>query len=294
MGDAWFLLIPVTVLVLAAPRVAAQTSCADVIGRAEIMLGDGAFADARSLLESCCDSLAGEERFDCLRVLLQSLTLLGEHRHAADKAEAMVALDPAARLDPGAVTPKALALFDSVRAASVGGLSVQSDPAGADLTFDGVPLGHITPWMWYALRGPHEVRVSKEGYQDAVMNVQVVPGVLEPLSATLKRRSRRSGDLAKVEPWRSAVLPGWGHVRTGRRRGWAYAAGVLSAAVISSLSYTEYVSAIDDYNAAMDRRDRTGAAAAYDDVKKARGTWLTWAGIAAGIYALNVVDAWLF
>jgi hypothetical protein len=293
-GRAWTLCLAASVLVLSAPRLAAEHSCVDVTGRAEVMLGDGAFADARNLLESCCDSLGGGERFNCFRVLLQTLTLLGEHRRAAETAEAMVILDPAARLSPGSIAPRALSLFDSLRAGMVGGLSVRSDPSGADLAFDGVPLGQITPWMWYALRGSHQVLVSMEGYQDAVFEVEVVPGVLEPLAATLKRGSRRPASLAKVEVWRSSLLPGWGHVRTGRRRGWAYGAGVLGAALVSSLSYGEYVSAIDDYDAAMDRRDRAGAASAYDDVKRARGTWLTWAGIAVGIHALSILDAWLF
>jgi hypothetical protein len=181
--------IPAVLLLFAAgPHAWAEHSCVDVVGRAEVMLGDGAYGDARNLLESCCDSLSGDEQSGCLRLLLQSCTLLGDRGGAAETAEAILERDPATRLAAGSVTPRALALFDSVRAASVGGLSVQSEPTGADLAFDGVPLGHTTPWMWYALRGPHEVLVSKEGYQEEVLQIEVVPGVLEPLTATGQNR----------------------------------------------------------------------------------------------------------
>jgi hypothetical protein len=69
---------------------------------------------------------------------------------------------------------------------------------------------------------------------------------------------------------------------------------VISAGVASTLAYGNYTSAVDDYDTAVAQRDRSGAVSAYDDAKKARSAWLTWAGIAAGIYALNVIDAWLF
>lgn len=279
---------------LPAAGLGAQPDCRDSVERAEMMLRNGLPEEARGLVESCCDSLEPNERYDCLRVLLASLTLLGEHRLAVETAEAMLEQEPRSALQPGTVPARARALHDSLRAALVGGVSVVSAPTGAFVTFDGDSLGVTTPWMGYAVRGDHEVRLSKQGYRDAVLTVDVVAGVLEPVRVTLVPGSGRRLGLEKAELWRSSVLPGWGQIRAGRRRGWAYTAGVLSAGIASTLAYGTYASAVDDYDAAVERRDRSGAVNAYDDAKKARSAWLTWAGITAGIYALNVIDAWLF
>jgi hypothetical protein len=279
---------------LPAAGLGAQPDCRGSIERAEMKLREGLPEEARGLVESCCDSLESSERYDCLRVLLASLTLLREHRLAVKTAEAMIEQEPSTALQPGTVPARARALHDSLRAALVGGVSVVSTPNGAFVTFDGDSLGVTTPWMGYAIRGNHEVRLSKQGYKDAVLTVDVVAGVLEPLRATLIRGPGGQPGLDRAELWRSSVLPGWGQIRAGRRRGWAYTAGVISAGVASTLAYGNYTSAVDDYDTAVAQRDRSGAVSAYDDAKKARSAWLTWAGIAAGIYALNVIDAWLF
>jgi len=100
----------------------------------------------------------------------------GEVASAEPPPEAVPALPP----DPAAATGGA--------AGAPGFAKVTSLPFGATVFVDGLPYGDTTPTVLESLPpGPHEVKVSYEGYRDAVTTLEIKPNALVSYQASLER-----------------------------------------------------------------------------------------------------------
>jgi hypothetical protein len=66
-------------------------------------------------------------------------------------------------------------------------LSLNSDPAGADITLDGKGTGKVTPAQIIVGKGSHTVSLQKPGYLEASGTVQAAPGQTAQFSPTLKQ-----------------------------------------------------------------------------------------------------------
>ncbi len=67
-------------------------------------------------------------------------------------------------------------------------LGVTSDPLGALITVDGRPLGTTSPRLEVALgAGPHEMRATHDGYDDAKVSFVLAPGATRDVSIPLDK-----------------------------------------------------------------------------------------------------------
>jgi hypothetical protein len=76
----------------------------------------------------------------------------------------------------------------SVQLAELGAtLSLNSDPAGAEITLDGKGTGKVTPTQIIVGKGSHTVALHKPGYLDASGTLEAAPGQTAQFSPTLKQ-----------------------------------------------------------------------------------------------------------
>ena len=86
----------------------------------------------------------------------------------------MLLLDPSLLLSAQA-GPRAQALFDEVRVATVGQVEVSITPADATVTLDGVRLTERPSMLTLAV-GPHTLAATRPGYRAAAQSFTVLPG----------------------------------------------------------------------------------------------------------------------
>lgn len=156
-------------------------------------------AESITLFSGLIENLLGEEapppglRRD---ILTQALFRRAEARLNLGENEAADAdLETVARIDPGfdpdalLVSPKLRQLFEQARDRVAGYLDPRLEPADAEVRLDGsrILLGRegSTP----VLAGTYQVRVERAGYSPVEREIEVVPGEMVPLEASLERVS---------------------------------------------------------------------------------------------------------
>ncbi len=143
--------------------------------------------------------------------------------------------DPDVRPDPERVQPTVVALFESLRERLRGELAIDVDPSGAELRFDGQPLGQA-PWKGPVPIGTHMLEV---GTGVTTLQVKVRPGrteqvrvVLPPATSTTASVDRPSSGFAFSAHARAAMglspLSGAG-LEAGVRLAGTYVYGELNA-----------------------------------------------------------------
>ncbi|MEA1998489.1 MAG: PEGA domain-containing protein, partial [Euryarchaeota archaeon] len=77
---------------------------------------------------------------------------------------------------------------------TTGAISVKSEPPGANIGLDGVPINALTPYtINNVVAGTHTLVLALKGYLDWSANVQVVPGKTAEVDAPLIPRPIRAG-----------------------------------------------------------------------------------------------------
>lgn len=151
------------------------------------------------------------ERAELLVLRSQTHVAFGDLDAAEEDYRLILRMRPSYRPDASLTPAKAVQRFDKVRAATIGTLRLDLDPADAGVTIDGRPVSTESGIAFPLVAGPHEVVAQRAGY-DAVREVaEVQAGEETALDLTLIPNSRtvvlrtEPGD---VEVWLDQVLVG--------------------------------------------------------------------------------------
>ena len=117
----------------------------------------------------------------------RSLFGLDDTAKAQDDFRELLGLDPSFALS-GQVSPRVVALFDSVKKAVVGALAVSIEPSDATLAVNGRPAA-VSDVPMPLTAGEYTVSATRLGYKSVEEKVTVAPGETKQFSLTLERTS---------------------------------------------------------------------------------------------------------
>jgi hypothetical protein len=116
------------------------------------------------------------------------------------------------------------------------------------------------------------------------------------LQAAAKAAKKAPEAAQEVSPlgaaWRSALVPGWGQWKRGDK--WRSAAYLGCIAGSLGASYFYGAAGNDSYSKYIDAKTAGEASSLYDQTRQQDSMWALFAYTAAGLYALNIADAWFF
>ncbi|MBC7187491.1 MAG: PEGA domain-containing protein [Calditrichaeota bacterium] len=158
------------------------------------------FAEASDVLQQAIATgkLAREARFDAYLYLAFAILRGGGPAEAADVAfEACVRTDPARTLDPSRIPPDLVERFEQVRRGLVGRLYVVSNPREAGVfgvqAETGRQIVGRTPVLFEnLLAGSYQLRITKEGYGQEVLAIEVDPSEVDTLYVDLREGSSKA------------------------------------------------------------------------------------------------------
>ncbi|MGE0456219.1 MAG: PEGA domain-containing protein [Vicinamibacteria bacterium] len=136
---------------------------------------------------------------------------IGLQDKAAESFRALVQVRPQHVISKERVSPKVVALFDSVKQELVGFLAVSSRPAGARVSLNGRFLALTDFFPVEVLAGTYTVEIAREGYASDTREVTIVPQATETLQADLVRTTASFffvTEPAGVEIWIDGQLRG--------------------------------------------------------------------------------------
>ena len=169
-----------------------------------------------------------------------------------------------------------------------GSLTVLSRPPGASfrLAGDRVVIGRTPMMLERGLVRRFRIQSFEPGYEPWGRSVLLDGVSADTLWMTLRSKSSLRAGL------RSLLVPGWGQFY-GERSSAAWVELIAGAAAAGALAvaHLEYEDRVDEFDAAASSVDRRRAA---DRAEKAYDTRNLAMGVAAGIWALSVLDAVAF
>jgi tetratricopeptide (TPR) repeat protein len=136
---------------------------------------------------------------------------IGLQDKAGESFRALVQVRPQHVISKELVSPKVVALFDSVKQELVGFLAVSSRPAGARVSLNGQFLALTDFFPLEVLAGTYTVEIAREGYASDTREVTIVPQATETLEAELVRTTASFyfvTEPAGVEIWIDGQLRG--------------------------------------------------------------------------------------
>jgi hypothetical protein len=176
------------------------------------LFAEGRYADAKAAFE---EAFAAVPNPIVRLSVAECATRLGDFPAAHDALELYLAERPDAP-DRAAVDAKLAALAQKPAL-----LLLSSEPRGAQITLDGVPLGISTPSALWITAAEHRVTLTSAGFAAATEIVGPRPGERQPLRVTLAPLTVAKTPPAQVaspskgagaEVWISAALGGAGLV----------------------------------------------------------------------------------
>lgn len=190
----------------------------------------------------------------------------------------------------------------AVSAQNDGNVSVGSDPQGALVSLRGeVSLSGVTPVRFdRSLSGRYEIEVTREGYERYRSAVYLSEAKATDINVKLTPKTRIKA------LFRSAIIPGWGQRYYGNQaKSTLFFVGAAASGIGYALAKNDYDEKLDAY------RERVATRAAVSqwseiprlnaqvrDAQKiandAENTLNIVTIAAAGIYALNLLDAFAF
>jgi uncharacterized protein DUF5683/PEGA domain-containing protein len=171
-------------------------------------------------------------------------------------------------------------------AVASGTLTVLSRPSGAAFRMSGdqVVVGRTPATIQRVLVGRYRVESFEAGFENWNRTV-----MLDGLSADTLWMVLRAKTRAKAAA-RSALLPGWGQLYSGRtRHGWGYLAGGLAGGAALLITHLQYQQRVDEYDSIPNGDPNKPAA--YFHAERAYDARTVTGAIVAGIWAINVIDA---
>jgi hypothetical protein len=178
----------------AVPQEPAVSAPEAVLVQARLAFDAGSHETARELLDALIAGIGADVSAPAQRRLLASsyelraLTRLNlrDVDGARSDLRAMLLVSPSSLLPPEALA-RAGTLFDEVRAATVGDVTLTVTPLDASITLDGVPMAEVPPVL-VMVGGTHTVSATRKGYRGATQTFTVVPGTpVQPIALVLDR-----------------------------------------------------------------------------------------------------------
>ena len=197
-------------------------------------------------------------------------------------------------------------MLASHRANAVEGLTVVTTPPGAEVVLKGEATvsGQPPVTFTYLLAGEYSLVVKKFGYEEYRTRLLLNPAQPQQISVEL---SPKTGVKAA---FRSMIIPGWGQRYANRKTtGFVFSllfvgAGIAFLDCESEFQDREdiYQARLDEYDSALRRgttidelsQSHSALVDAQQDAYNAEDDRRIAAGIVAGIWGLNVLDALLF
>jgi hypothetical protein len=194
----------------------------------------------------------------------------------------------------------------SHKANAIEGLTVVTTPPGAEIVLKGeATVSGLSPVTFtYLLAGEYSLVVKKNGYEDYRTRLLLNPAQPQQISVEL---SPKTGAKAA---FRSMIIPGWGQRYGGRKTtGLVFSLLFVGAGIAFLDCQSEfrdredaYLARLDEYDAAMKSGVTIDELAQYhsalveaqEDAYDAEDDRRIAAGIVAGIWGLNILDALLF
>lgn len=188
-----------------------------------------------------------------------------------------------------------------------GKLQLSTNPQGATIYVDGVAMGTTPTFLHEVPTGLRTIRIDKPGFdifEDTIRiadrEVAVIDRELSTAGTKAWMATRTSNTLF------SGVVPGAGWFRTTQSlRGVGWLGLFAGALYLAFDAKSSHQTAFDDYNAEKAlyqsstdspsiQTHFTAYNRAYDDMNSADKRWKVWVGAAVGVYALQLVDTYLF
>ena len=182
--------------------------CLDLLADGIVLIGGGRWETASVVLQQAAAGLEG--RPSHVRDLARAYVYLGVARlQVADAdetvqwfAEAQMR-DPTLQLDPAEFPGEVLALWDEAR--DLGMLIVDSDPAGAEVSVDGVVRGRSPVGVAGLRPGAYRVTLAHDGYVGVSRELAVAVGRTErlfvpmlPVAGAVETRTRATEPLTGI------------------------------------------------------------------------------------------------
>jgi hypothetical protein len=196
--------------------------------------------------------------------------------------------------------------FTFAQVSTVSGLTVITTPPGAEVALKGeASISGLSPITFtYSLIGEYSLTVKKYGYEGYKTRLMLDPARPQQISVEL---APKTGFKAAL---RSMIIPGWGQRYTDRRtKGFVFSVLFFGAGLTLLDSENKfqdredaYLARLSEYDAALARGasidELTRYHAALVDAQQraydAEDNRRIAAGVVAGIWGLNVLDALLF
>jgi len=182
--------LPVLLVLLARPSgaIAQEANGAPQISDVRLLrkLGqyDQALGHVRAIL---ADNATPEEvREQAYNELVTILYLTKGKKEAESAARKALTAFPDLQADPNHHPEEVLLLYENLRKEMFGRLSLSSDPSPGDVYLDGKGIG-VTPLdSIYVPVGEHALRISKFGYEESAMKIDILPGAAADRFVTLR------------------------------------------------------------------------------------------------------------
>jgi len=188
-----------------------------------------------------------------------------------------------------------------------GTLKVSSSPQGATIWLDNLEVGSTPSFLHDVPTGRHSLRLDRQGYDIVEDTLQIDNMELTSFEWTLSAEGTRIWQAKRIAGVvRSAFLPGLGqlsHHRPVRGALWLAAfSGSLALAFDAQRAHQTKQGIYDRELEAYESTDTPSAAVVhyqrtltvYDQMRDLDRKWKIYLGSAAGIYLLQLADAWFF
>jgi len=153
---------------------------------------EGRFEEAIEKLTLAIKLLTDKDKLiDAYLHLALSHFALGEMDKVKENFAGLLRLNPAQRLDPQYYPPGFVKIFDKVKDVILARIRVETEPAAAQVYFDGELVG-LTPFqITKVAAGEHKLKLIKEGYKPTERSLLVKESEKKTVSIKLEEEEKK-------------------------------------------------------------------------------------------------------
>ncbi len=119
-----------------------------------------------------------------------ALANLGRNPEASADFESLIRFDPAYAVDLSGISPKIVSLYGDVRKRTVGVITIETDPLGAEVTLNGRSLGPAPITDREVVEGTYALRIVRAGFDPVEEEIVVAAGGRETRQIRLNPNAR--------------------------------------------------------------------------------------------------------
>ena len=188
-----------------------------------------------------------------------------------------------------------------------GHISVETTPHNANVYLDGEHRGKTPMMLRDVPTGTYTLRLELDGYDTQISTVDVLYNEIRDVRISLGSEGTNEWLAQKKRARILSFIPGGGQLESPNQwwRGVLYLAGVTTAGIMIYEADKNFARAENYYDAALDRyyssisqyeidQSFAGAKRAFEDMEKSQQNQNVFLITAGGIYAVSIIDAWLF